>query len=660
MNFIYDTNTNNISFLKMAKHLKSQGVKNNKFMLTLYDQSLSGVDVYSENLTADQKAHIYAEACRNWWYFLREILKIPQEGNSDGVHFQLNVGNMAAAYCCKNNINHLLILPRQIGKTVVEVSFSLWVFGFAGTFSTETYLHKAQSGSIDNLGRLKKYKELLPDWLQNMINDHSDKDNLEEKFSAKRKNRIVGLSSASNDASADKLGRGSSTPLLYLDEFAFLERNEIVWKALIPAWMTSAQVAKANNAPYGIRITTTPNNLSLPQASFCYNNIKEKACRFTYVVYDIDETDLESYVHENSGNDFMFIQYTWEECGKTKIWYETQCRLIGDRITIKRELENEWPESSEGNIFSEDQLEKIKHYVRSPELVLTVNGYQILFFEHPDFSMNYIMSCDVSGGLSLDRSVMILIHPADFHVVGLFVNARIDTDAFRNLIFKLATEYFIHAVINIENNSYGLAILDVLMKSDIEPRIYRETVEKQGEKTLRDGTVVKQKSKKVVYGTNTNSQSRKLMYEMLPAIVEDEPENFISEDFYNELKNLYRNKQGKVEARPGFHDDIIMSYLVTRFSLAYGKCFRDRFNIMSIPTKANIHNGSSNGSMLTSFGNIIDQANTLDTSLDNSTMFDNLNQYYKEDNLENYKSPEEQKKTQTSAMIDFISKLNGL
>ena len=102
-------------------------------MLVLYDEDLVGVDPTDPNLSATMRAKIYAEICQNFWYFIREVAMVPQEGTSGGINFQLNVGNMAAAYCCTHNINHLLILPRQVGKTMAEVIWDLWIYNFGTT-----------------------------------------------------------------------------------------------------------------------------------------------------------------------------------------------------------------------------------------------------------------------------------------------------------------------------------------------------------------------------------------------------------------------------------------------------------------------------------------------------------------------------------------------
>ncbi len=608
---IYDINTKNRSFLEMSQSLRKNGVKNNKFMLALYDESLSGVDVYDPTLTTMQKAKIYAECCSNYWYFLREVCKVVQEGNPDGTHFKLNLASTAMCFCNWQNLNSITIIPRQQGKTIAEVAFSVWVFCFSGSNIKETYLHKNASGSTDNLKRIKAMKELLPKWLIAIVSDRNDKDNIEEKYIAKKNNTIIATASASNDVAADKLGRGSSTALVYFDEFAFLERNDIIMKALSPAWMTSARVAASNNAPYSIRITTTPNNMSLKQSQFCYKVVAD-AYKFSFELYDVPYAQLHDFVHKNSGNNYVYITYTWQELGLDKEWYEDQIRgMQGDLLTVKRELDLVWPESDEGNIFTEAQLDKIKHFCRPPSSSIMLDGYKIDWFEKMDPMMNYIVSCDVSGGLTQDRSVINIINPSTFHVAGLFYNAQIDTEDFKKLIYDLVTQYLFHAVINIENNSYGLNLLDALMKiPSLEPRLYRERLERQAEQTLSEGHIVKRKTMKIVYGTSTNTKSRPLMYEMLPAIVDYEPEAFVSPAFYEELKNLVRNpRTGKIEARVGMHDDIIMSYLITRYSLQYGKCFQERFGISKVPCPANATgtNAISNG--LAHFGNLIDSAN---------------------------------------------------
>src|SRR5574344_1988401 len=145
------------------------------------------------------------------------------------------------------------------------------------------------------------------------------------------------------------------------------------------------------------------------------------------------------------------------------------------------------------------------------------------------------------------------------------------------------TQYLIHSILVMENNSYGLAILDVLMKNPtIEPRMYREVLDRKAEKTLNNGMIQEKKTKKVVYGVATTSASRKIMYDILGTIVREEPEVIVADMFYSEIKTLQVKKTGKIEAMDGMHDDIIMSYLVFRYALACGKCLKQMFGISPI------------------------------------------------------------------------------
>lgn len=110
---IYDVHTKNKSFLRMSKVLRDKGVKNNKFMLTLYDESLVGVDPFSPTLTPAQKVAIYTESCNNIWYFIREVVRIPADGAV--IPYELNLGNLTLTYLRLLNKNIIEILPRQHG-----------------------------------------------------------------------------------------------------------------------------------------------------------------------------------------------------------------------------------------------------------------------------------------------------------------------------------------------------------------------------------------------------------------------------------------------------------------------------------------------------------------------------------------------------------------
>ena len=59
--------TKNKSFLDMHHYLKSIGIKNNEFMLTLIDPDLDGIDPHDPHLNAYYKQKILRECISNYW-----------------------------------------------------------------------------------------------------------------------------------------------------------------------------------------------------------------------------------------------------------------------------------------------------------------------------------------------------------------------------------------------------------------------------------------------------------------------------------------------------------------------------------------------------------------------------------------------------------------
>ena len=72
----YQMTTNNKSFLDMHHFLKAKGINNNKFFLVLFDPDLAGIDPRDPKLNRMMKQKVLRECITNYWYFLREIVRI--------------------------------------------------------------------------------------------------------------------------------------------------------------------------------------------------------------------------------------------------------------------------------------------------------------------------------------------------------------------------------------------------------------------------------------------------------------------------------------------------------------------------------------------------------------------------------------------------------
>ncbi len=222
--FMIDLKTRNLSFLQTAMDLANLGIKYNNFMLALFDRSLVGVDPYSPFLTLEQQSAIINECYVNPWYFLREVVRIPDQGGSGGVPYQLNRANLASTWLYLLNIDHYLVIPRQTGKTISTVAVLLWSFLFGTSSSEFMFINKSAEDAINNLGRLKSLRDALPPYLRfsEMIDEEGKidkgKDNVKTTINPVTKNKIVTKPSASSVSKADNIGRGNTQPIQYYDE----------------------------------------------------------------------------------------------------------------------------------------------------------------------------------------------------------------------------------------------------------------------------------------------------------------------------------------------------------------------------------------------------------------------------------------------------------
>lgn len=188
----------------MYNVLKKLKIRNRDFFLRLYDESLLGVDPHSKFLTDLQKKKIYAECCRNPWYYFREVCRLKVPGGQ--IHFMLHRGNLAQLFCCLNSINFLMMLPRQAGKTQGMVAALNYIAEFVNTNTDITLGNKKFSDSKLNLSRFRDQRELIPSYLT--TESPNDINNIEKIELSNRDITLEALPAGNSLDHAEGLGRG--------------------------------------------------------------------------------------------------------------------------------------------------------------------------------------------------------------------------------------------------------------------------------------------------------------------------------------------------------------------------------------------------------------------------------------------------------------------
>lgn len=588
----YQMNTTNKSFIDMYNYLRDKGIEQNKFFLILYDKELLGVDPRDPNLNTYMKGRVLLECQRNFWYFLREVIRIPDQGGSvgSGKRYKLHRGNLALNFGFINNWNMFLEMPRQHGKTMSALCWYLWVFLFGTRNSEMMFMNKKHDDSKMNLSRLKDLRDALPSYLQ-MKNQYGvdgkklkATSNVETIDNPLNGNKIVTKPAAKNKINANSLGRGCTVPIMYYDEYAFIPYNWIIYSSATPALSTASKNAKLNGAPYGILITTTPGDLTTDEGKDAYET-KNAATPFSEYWYTKSLSELDEIFKANKNSRFIYIKYTYPQLGSGEEYFTEMVKdLKRDWVAIRREVLLEWTKSSSNSPFDQNDLDTVQTLIRTPidQIMLGRGGYIFNIYKKPDF-WRYppIVGVDVSGGYNRDSSAITIIDSETTEVIATFNCNYISITDLGKLIYELIVKYMPNCVVNIERNGgFGASVLSYLLsKPAVKKNLYYEIKDKVVEEKFDGIRNMKRSVRVKSYGFNETRDSRELLMEILRERMMYHKDKFVDRTIYEELCTLEVKRNGKIEHASDSHDDQIFSLLMALYVWYEGKDIATRYNI---------------------------------------------------------------------------------
>lgn len=383
--------------------------------------------------------------------------------------------------------------------------------------------------------------------------------------------------------------------MIWLDEWAFIKHNETMYEAMYPANSTASRIAKQNGTPYGLLITTTPSSLDDDSGRFFFQQMNE-AAQWDEKIYDyyIDgeqegNIKLEEFMDANSGNEFIYIEYSYKELGKDEAWLEKQKRGMPTLEAVKREILLEWAYSSDNSLFNEEQMTELSSYANRElfntlEFEINRKKYYVKVIKLMDNmrEKNWLVGIDMAGGLSRDNTAFTVVDPGTLEPVMTFKNNTIKGTDFRKLIKELIEFYIPNAVLIPERNYAGTTIIDSMINEDgLESNLFYSLKTRIAEKEVNTGGSLlneiprygNRKVKKEVrnYGINTTKKSRDIMLnEILSMVVEDKPYLINNKDLFQEVKALQMIK-GRIDHPDNGHDDLLMSYLFCLYAFYYEK-----------------------------------------------------------------------------------------
>jgi len=580
--YYVDWNTTNLSFVRTAVLLQRAGIENYDFCLKIYDKDLIDIDPYDEDLTLQDMGKVIQEITRNYFYFLREVCRVPEEGASTeiggGTPFLLHRGNLAQAWCFENNISHYLELPRQFGKTTGAVQRYQWQFSYGTTSSTTIFMNMDKAASVSNLTRLKESRSLLPEYLQMRftLDDKgqlkANTDNVNEIKNKQLKNLIITKASARNVQNAERVGRGLTVPALWFDEFAHMIFNETIHAAAIPAFSRASENASKNEKPYAICITTTPGDMGTQHGAYAFD-LKEKAAKFTEGLYDYSPEDLETWMRKNSSNTMVYISFSFLQLGKTMEWYEDMCEKMNHNwMKIRRELLLQWNKASNNSPFSPEDIDELVAMSKTSIGTIKINKYyEVLLYKELDAFKRYLVGVDVSKGVGRDATAVAIVDSETFEVVGLFINNTIRSRELKRFLHTLILDHLPNSVLVIENNNIGDAIIEDLKATPLRSHLYYDFAMRLAEDNRIDGVMQQKKKNRIIYGHTVTSVTRPKMMELLLNFVAKHKSKIAVKELVDQIRHLEYKNEERIDHQAGKHDDAVFAYLACIYIMFYGK-----------------------------------------------------------------------------------------
>lgn len=582
--YIYDWETTNISFLQTASDLKRLGIKNNKFFLKLYDKSLQGIDPHGKYISQEMVYKIITECTRNIWYFLREVVRIPDQGGS-GIKYQLNRANLALTWCFINHIDNWTCIPRQIGKTQSIIANLNYAFLFGTSSSDMALFNKDKEASVENLERMKRQRELLPKYLQfkdvQITDEEGNKekeiDNVYKIYNPITKNKVVVKSSARSKEHGNKIGRGNTLPISYMDEAEFMDWIAEIVEAAGPAFLTASKNAERNHAAYCRIFSSTPGDLDT-NAGEQANQILSTTYRWTEKFYDIGPEAAREIVRRNSDSRIVYIEYSYQQLGKDEEWFLDVAAVCNNNpYKVRREVLLQRLRSSDNSPFDEEDLMSLQEMLKSLEPIeehIINEYYKLDIYERLDKNLPYLVGVDVSNGYGQDNSAVTIIHPYTLKIVAEFKSSLISTTNFKKFLYVLVRKFVPKCILCIERNHNGESIISDLRETIIAPNLYFDNSKKIGPtvdaKVSAKGFLEEEAQRRRAFGVWTGRDTRPMMMDLLEMVVKEQKDRLSGKNVVEDIIKL-EIKKGKIQASPGAHDDCVMSYLIALFVYYYGK-----------------------------------------------------------------------------------------
>jgi len=397
-------------------------------------------------------------------------------------------------------------LPRQSGKSTIIVSYLLHYVLFNDNVNVAILANKS-STARDLLGRLQLAYEHLPKWMQQgVLNWNKGSIELENG------SRIVAASTSSSAV------RGSTFNIIFLDEFAYVPNNiaEEFFSSVYPT-ISSGKTSK-------VMIVSTPHGMNM-----------------FYKMW------MDSV---NKKNDYAPVEVHWSEVpGRDEAWKEQTIRNTSE-AQFQTEFECEFLGSVDTLITSSK--------IKTMAVVNPKRSGGLDVYEMPKPKSIYVMTVDVSRGISSDYSAFVILDvtQAPYKIVAKYRDNDIKPLVFPSIIERVAKTYN-NSFILIEINDLGQQVADNLQFELEYDNMMMVTQRGRSGQVLGGGFSGRGNQ----LGLRMTKGTKKIGTSNLKSLIEGDKLIINDFDIISEL-STFISKGKSFEAEAGSTDDLVMCLVI--------------------------------------------------------------------------------------------------
>ena len=389
----------------------------------------------------------------------------------------------------------IVLACRQSGKSISACAYLLWYTLFTPEKTVAVLANKGATAR-EMLSRITLMLENIPFFLQAGAKA-LNKGNIE--FS--NNSRIIATATTGSSI------RGLSVNLLYLDEFAFVERATEFYTSTYPV-VSAGKDTK-------VIITSTANGIGNQ-----FHKIWEGAVQKT--------------------NEYSSFRVDWWDVpGRDERWKEETISNTS-QLQFDQEFGNTFFGTGNTLINAETLLK-----LRAKRHTKVLEGGDLLIYEEPLAGHEYIMTVDVARGRGQDYSTFNLIDISvrPFKQVAVYRNNTISPLLFPNIIYKYGKLYN-EAYIIVESNDQGSLVTNGLYQ-DLEYE------------NMHVSSMVKADS----VGIEMTRKTKRLGCSGIKDLLENNKIDISDENTIMEI-STFVSKGISYEAQDGNHDDLMMNLVM--------------------------------------------------------------------------------------------------